>query len=155
MVSLLAVDVGLRTGLALYGQAGRLCWYRSRKLSKTVRLKRVSHRLLVETPDLAWLVLEGGGSLAELWQRQADRLGISVLPVCAEIWRKDFFYPRERSSGALAKRHACKLARRVITWSGAPGPTSLRHDTAEAILIGLWGVKELGWIEDLPEEIRK
>jgi hypothetical protein len=31
----------------------------------------------------------------------------------------------------------------------------LRHDTAEAILIGLWGVLEVGWLERLPDDLRR
>jgi hypothetical protein len=45
------------------------------------------------------------------------------------------------------------LARRVIAWSEARRPTSLRHDAAEAILTGLWGVLEVGWLDSLPEEL--
>ena len=44
-------------------------------------------------------------------------------------------------------------ARAVIEWSGAKRPTSLRHDAAEAILIGLWGALELGWLAELPQEL--
>ncbi|MBC8076709.1 MAG: hypothetical protein H7Y32_11595, partial [Chloroflexales bacterium] len=46
-------------------------------------------------------------------------------------------------------------ARRVIAWAGAPRPTSLRHDAAEAILIGLWGALEVGWLPALPPELRR
>jgi hypothetical protein len=42
----------------------------------------------------------------------------------------------------------------VIEWSGITRPTSLRHDAAEAILIGLWGVLEAGWLPALPPELR-
>ena len=35
---------------------------------------------------------------------------------------------------------------------GAAHPTSLRHDAAEAILIGLWGVLEVGWLDE-PSEV--
>jgi hypothetical protein len=41
----------------------------------------------------------------------------------------------------------------VIEWSGAARPTSLRHDAAEAILIGLWGLLEAGWMGRLPDEL--
>ena len=34
-------------------------------------------------------------------------------------------------------------------------PTALRHDTAEAILLGLWAVVELGWLERIPPEVRR
>ena len=55
--------------------------------------------------------------------------------------------PRQR---AEAKRWADAGARRVIEWSGAPRPTSLRHDAAEAILVGLHAVLELGWLARSP-----
>ena len=39
--------------------------------------------------------------------------------------------------------------------SGAARPTSLRHDTAESILIGMWGLLAVGWLDRLPPAIRK
>jgi hypothetical protein len=53
----------------------------------------------------------------------------------------------------LAKSTADDMARRVIEWCGAARPTSLRHDAAEAILIGLWGVLEAGWLDRVPESL--
>ncbi|MBU0753897.1 MAG: hypothetical protein KJ645_02070, partial [Planctomycetes bacterium] len=83
MGMLLAVDVGLRTGLALYNSDGKLQWYRSRKLSNTAKLKRISYLAFNEIPDLEWLVLEGGGPLAGVWRHEALRRGLRVLPTCA------------------------------------------------------------------------
>ena len=96
------------------------------------------------------LVVEGGGALARAWADEAVRAGIDIKWVSAETWRSAFLYPREQRSGEVAKRAADELARRVIEWSGARRPTSLRHDAAEAILIGLWGVLQLGWLPALP-----
>jgi hypothetical protein len=153
MSSLLAVDLGLRTGLALYGQTGKLLWYRSRNFGSTAHLRRGVRAFLDELPELAWLVLEGGGNLAEIWQREAERRRLPVWQVSAEQWRPRLLLPRHQRRGSQAKRHADELARRVIEWSEAARPTSLRHDAAEAILIGLWGVLELGWLEELPPTI--
>ena len=72
----------------------------------------------------------------------------------AEDWRRVLLYPRQQRSGQQAKQTADEIARRIIDWSGAPRPTALRHDTAEAILIGLWGVLEIGWLDNLPSEVR-
>ena len=44
--SLLAVDLGLKTGLALYGEDGKLRWYRSKNFGTTARLKRAVYSLL-------------------------------------------------------------------------------------------------------------
>ena len=45
------------------------------------------------------------------------------------------------------------VAKKVIGWSGAKRPTSLRHDAAEAILAGLWGMLKIGWLKEIPREI--
>ena len=150
MTTLLAVDLGLRAGFALYGDDGRLRWYRSQNFGALPRLRRAAHSILYDLSDLQWLVLEGGGPLAESWQKEADRRTIPVLQTSAEVWRQTLLYPRQQRTGVDAKQHADRLARAVIEWSGAPRPTSLRHDAAEAILIGLWGVLQVGWLTEIP-----
>lgn len=155
MSSLLAVDLGVRTGLALYGGDGRLIWYRSQNFGTAARLRRAVPGTLNALTPPGWLLLEGGGRLADIWERAATRSRIPVQRITAETWRRRLLLPREQRSGTGAKQSADELARRVIGWSGAPRPTSLRHDAAEAILIGLWGVLELGWMEGVPPEIRR
>jgi hypothetical protein len=151
---LLAVDLGLRAGLARFGGDGRLLSYRSHNFGSLARLRRGAPALLAEGGGLTHLVVEGGGDIAEVWLRAAERRGLAVLQIGAEAWRERLLYPREQRSGEQAKQHADELARRVIAWSGAPRPTSLRHDAAEAILIGLWAALELGWLERVPPELR-
>jgi hypothetical protein len=154
-LALLAVDVGLKTGLALYGQDGRLRWYRSHNFGATARLRRGVRGILDNLPQLAWLLLEGGGTLADIWWREAERRHIPVRRVSAEMWRQCLLYPREQRTGMQAKDSATSLARRVIAWSHARRPTSLRDDAAEAILVGLWGVLEIQWLQQLPDELRR
>jgi hypothetical protein len=155
MKLLLAVDLGLRTGLALYGKDGKLIWYRSHNFGTTDRLRRAAHRILNEIPGLSTIVIEGGGNLAVVWEKEARERDVLFFQVGAEAWRELFLFPRERRTGQDAKKHAGELARRIIEWSGAARPTSLRHDAAEAILIGLWGVVRLGWMTVIPEVIRR
>ena len=150
--TLLAVDLGLRAGLALYGNDGRLRWYRSHNFGNMTRLKRGVYTILQEIPTLRWLVLEGGGPLALIWRKEAERRGIGVIGVSAEQWRAVLLSARQQRSGVAAKESADTLARTLIDWSGADRPTALRHDAAEAILIGLWGVIEVDWlpVDDTP-----
>ena len=155
MSILLAVDLGVKTGLALYGQNGRLLWYRSQNFGSAERLRRGVRGVLDTVPHLAWLVLEGGGPLADIWIHAATRRHIPIRQISAEAWRRQFLYAREQRSGVQAKESATELARRVITWSGARRPTSLRDDAAEAILIGLWGTLAVGWLAHLPEAVRR
>lgn len=51
-MSLLAVDLGLRTGLALYGADGRLRWYRSQNYGSAERLRRAVYAELNAMPEL-------------------------------------------------------------------------------------------------------
>ena len=147
---LLAVDLGLKTGLALYGEDGKLRWYRSKNFGTAARLKRAVYGILKEIPGLAMLVIEGGGGLAEIWEHEAQKQGIAVRRIMAEDWRKTILFSREQRTGSMAKERAAQLADAVIAWSGLRRPTAPRHDAAEAILIGLWGVIEQGWLGGLP-----
>ena len=150
MAALLAVDLGVRTGFACFGEDGRLRWYRSQNFGAAARLRRAIPGLLANPDDLARVVIEGGGPLAEAWRVEAGRRGVLFQRVSAEEWRSLFLLPREQQSGPAAKAVAGRLARRVIEWSGAPRPTSLRHDAAEAILVGLWGTLSAGWLRAVP-----
>ncbi len=152
---LLAIDAGLRAGLAVYSRAGILEEYRSTNFGSLPRLKRGIYGVMSAIPGLDRLVVEGGGGgFAEPWLKEASRRDCVARTVDAGAWRERLLRPRDRRTGAAAKEQAEVLARRVIAWSGAARPTSLRHDAAEAILIGLWAVLEWGWLPELPEELR-
>lgn len=155
MPSLLAVDLGLKTGLALFADTGKLIWYRSHNFGTAERLRRGVPGILEGIPDLAALVIEGGGNLATVWEKEAERRGIVFFRIDAGDWRQMFLYSREQRSGPEAKKHAGELARKVIAWAEASRPTSLRHDAAEAIMIGLWGLLRMGWLAALPKELQR
>jgi hypothetical protein len=155
MGPLLAIDLGIKTGLALYGPDGQLCWYRSKNYGTAAALRRGANTLLNSIPDLSFMILEGGGPLAAIWEREAARREIPVKQITAEQWRHKLLYPREQHTGLQAKHYADDLARRIISWSGISRPASLRHDTAEAILIGFWAVLDAGWLGEVPRELRR
>ena len=140
-VRLLAIDLGLRCGWAAFGDAGRLLGYGSRHYGNRAALRKAIPQILGAYPRLATLVVEGGGELYIPWQKEATRRGIAVVQVASEEWRKSLLKPCERGSGVDAKAAADGLARDVIERFGAKRPTSLRHDAAEAILVGVWAFK--------------
>ena len=154
-MSLLAVDLGLRTGIALFSKDGKLQWYRSRNFGTKARLKKAAASILKEAGPIEVLVIEGGGDMEIPWIGEANRRRIEVIQLHAHAWRKHLLLSRHQRNGLDAKKHADKLARQIISWSGAKTPTSLRHDAAEAICIGLWGVKEMGWIAELPKGLKR
>jgi len=148
---LLAVDLGLRTGLAVYGPDGRLKSYRSKHFASNSELRRGVGGIVSECPPLAWIWLEGGGDLAVIWEKQARYRGISYHQLQADEWRRGLMLPRQQRSGDIAKREADGMARRVIEWSGAPRPKGrLKHDAAEAILVGLHGALKVALLDRLP-----
>jgi hypothetical protein len=153
--TLLAVDLGLRTGMALYGHKSGLMWYRSRNFGTRQRLRKAVFSLLNEIENLQHIVIEGGGELLTIWQKEADRRNINLAVVDAAMWRSPLLYPREQTTGTRAKNSADSLARRTIEWSGAARPTSLRHDAAEAIVIGLWYMLEIGWLHEEPPFLQR
>ena len=153
---LLAVDLGLKTGFALYGRDGRLISYRSQNLGTRARLRKAAGSVLSEHRDAERLVLEGGGDIAEIWKRAAERAGRRARVIDAHVWRRQLLLPREQRRGFQAKEAADGLARAVIEWSGAKRPKGkLRHDAAEAIGVGLWGVLDAGWLLSVPDEVAR
>mgnify|MGYP003313472119 CR=1 FL=1 len=148
---LLAVDLGLRTGLALYGPDGRLVSYRSKHFSSNAELRRGAASIIDGHPGLGWSWLEGGGYLGVIWEKHASFRDIRFNQIQAEDWRRGLMLPRQQRSGDRAKREADGLARKIIDWSGAPKPRgALKHDAAEAILIGLHGALRVGLLERPP-----
>lgn len=155
MAQLLAIDLGLRCGLASFSDAGRLLWYRSQHFRNMEAYKRSAFRILQEVDDLAYIVLEGDAHFAEIWSRLASKKGAVSLRVSAETWRECLLLPREQRSGREAKSFATQFALDAIDALDAPKPTSLRHDAAEAICIGVWGLLEVGWLLDLPRALSR
>lgn len=148
-LNLLAVDLGLRSGLALYGNDGQLRWYRSHNFGTRTRLRRAAYSILNEVTPLAYLIMEGSGPYATIWRKEAERRSISVIQVSAETWRPDLLLAREQRTGAVAKAHAERIAMLLIQAAALPPPKSLDHNAAEAILIGHWGVRQVGWSDSL------
>lgn len=148
---LLAVDLGLRTGLAVFGRDGKLIWYRSRNYGNKTRLRKAARSVIEEAGTVHVVAIEGGGDIAQPWVHEIERRGLDLIQVQAESWRKDLLLSRHQRNGPQAKKNADTLARKIIDWSGAKKPTSLRHDAAEAICFGLWAVRENGWLARFPQ----
>lgn len=149
--SFVGVDLGLATAFSVYDRDGRLTGVRSRRFGSKDALRAAAGAILDEIPHVHSVIIEGGGDLAESWQRAAVHRGIHLRIVQASEWRRMFLYERERRDGAQAKTHAVKLAAQVIEWSATKGVTAqLGHDAAEAVLVGLFGVVEAGWLKDPP-----
>lgn len=149
-VHLLAIDVGVRSGLALYNDLGKLVWYRSHNFGSPARLRRAIYTILRNLPQVTHLICEGGGPLTQFWLNEAKKRGIKVHSIHAAQWRNDMLYYRQMRNGVEAKQHAMEKAQRIIRWSDIPPSKTMMHDAAEAILIGLWECHRLQWIKQFP-----
>lgn len=153
--SLLAVDAGLRCGLALFDlTTGRLRWFRSHNFGSAPRLRRASVALINEIPDLVACVIEGGGMIADPWIKALAFRRIECHQISAEKWRAGMLLSRQRRSGLDAKKAALTSARNSIAQASDKRAKSLTDDTAEAILIGEWAL--LNFVDLFPTiDIRK
>jgi len=149
MELLLAVDLGVKTGLSLYSSDGRLLWFRSHNFGNASRLRKAVPKFLSEDEELRYLVVEGGGPLAKIWTLEAERRNLEVVGVMAEEWRRIMMFDREQRKGTIAKSNALVYAYRVIDKLADHKATSLNYDAAESILIGLWGMMKVGWIKEV------
>lgn len=153
---LLAIDLGLRVGLATFHRedAGwRLLRYRSSHFGSMAALRKGARGVLRDEGWPAWLVLEGDARLAHPWIQACPTSGVHTRVVSAESWRRDLLLPREQRSGARAKEAADREARRHILASGLESPTHLRHDAAEAIVLGVWATLRTNdgkWVARVP-----
>ncbi len=137
---ILAVDLGLRAGLAWFDATGRLLRARSTHFANRTVLRRALPGIWSEVPGVTAVVLEGGGSLADIWLRSAERLGIPATLIKAEEWRRDVLLPSQQGDGKLAKELACRKAAELARASGCTPATAIVDDAAEAIVFGDWFV---------------
>ena len=146
MNKLLAIDLGVKTGLALYNQDCKLEWYRSKNFGSKNSLNKALYSLLKTVENLEFLIIEGGGDLFTIWEKQAKKQGIKVIQIQAHVWRKELLLQREQRNGQQAKRYAIQIANEVIKHTSGKKATSLSDDAAEAILTGYWALSEVNWL---------
>lgn len=152
--NLLAVDLGVKTGMAIFTSEGKLLWYGSRNYGSKNSLRSDIPRLLQQYGPLRRLVLEGGGALYEVWQREAQREQIPVTAFHADYWREMFFGSGYLMHTDKAKVKAVEMAERVINQLGVYKFSTPVHHAAEAILAGLCFLYEEGLV-NFPTEIQR
>ena len=146
MSTLLAIDLGVRTGWACYTDKGQLYDFGSHNYGSAGRLKKAVYPFLMSFDNLEYLVIEGGGKLIKYWKNAAIQHGIIVMQTHAHVWRKELFLRKKITHSNQMKKHAGNEARAIIEQSELSQPKNLRHDASEAILTGYWACYKIGWI---------
>ena len=106
--------------------------------------------MLKRLPQASYLYIEGGGPLLKAWQKPTFKSLHECTQVHAQQWRIDVLKVSNIHdlSGHEAKKKAIKQASKVIKYASGKGHHTLRHDSAEAILLGWWGLWQLGHLSD-------
>ena len=93
-MSLLAVDLGLKTGLALFSKEGKLQWYRSRNFGTKARLRKAAASVIKEAGTVEVLVIEGGGTMENSLDRRGQaKRNCSVAIACTCLAKTSFTLP--------------------------------------------------------------
>lgn len=154
MEFLLSVDLGVKTGLALFSSDGRLLWHRSQNFGNKTRLRKAIPWIVSLEENITYIVIEGGGPLLKLWDAYLEKRNIEVLHIMAEEWRRALLLSREQRKGAQAKENAVRYAGIIIQKISNQKTLVTNNNAAEAILIGTWAMEKLGWINSAAALLR-
>ncbi len=138
--------MGIRSGFALYSSKKGLMWYRSHNFGSRSRLRKGIYTILQSISHLRWVVIEGSRDIGKLWKKKVEAMGLKLIWVSSDEWR-NMLLPHPHLTGYALKEEAISTALRVIHFFQLSPPKRLNHNAAEAILIGLWGVIDVGWME--------
>ena len=162
---LLAVDLGLRTGVSMFDDSGRLLRYEYFHFDSAEKLQEMAEILLKEWElevntrvntvesgnmfKLTHIAIEGADPpLAEAWRRASNGL-MALLFVKPEEWRGDLLTKEEMFSGESSKAASRRMAQQIIAEYGETNVQpclDIQTDMAESLLLGLHVARRLGWV---------
>lgn len=169
---LVAIDLGLRMGVSVYTDEGKLLRYEQMKFGDADELRAHAPILLesledfadsIEEGEKAWSIthvaIEGGDvALLDVWRSsikpdpaKADLRGgrgATLITVRPEEWRANMLTVKEKKSGRDAKAAARLIARQVVDDFGVmeKHQGKFKTDSAEAVTLGYYLARRMGWI---------
>ena len=170
---LLAVDLGLRSGVSMYNSQGQLLRYEQFHFDRET-LPQVARDIVedweFECNDssdkaneatrkpfrITHIAIEGGDPVfREAWAE--TRGDVSVLSVPPEEWRAGLLTKKERKSGKDAKAAARLIARQVVSEFGTMDlhDGKFKTDVAESVVLGMYVARKLGWISTQGPVVRR
>ena len=175
---LMAVDLGLKSGIAVYDENGQILHVENVRFIDPTQLEEGLQRL-IEPWQVSHVVIEGEDrKLYNIWKKTIERMfgggrneedeeeeeeeeeddmqpSVLVSRVIAEDWRRLLLTSKERRSARLAKQAASLIARQIVKKSPRLQDIGMTTDAAEAVLIGHYAVRVLGWANnDSPAVLR-
>jgi len=159
---LMAVDLGLRTGFALFNDRGELVHYENIVYENAESLRDGAETFMREWEDklsksnpsrITHISIEGAdAALRDIWRELCGGNAHQKLTfVRPEEWRADLLSSKEKTSGGSSKEAARLVARQVVAdCSGKLHEGKFQTDVAEAVLVGYHVCRRLGWIQREP-----
>jgi hypothetical protein len=162
---LMAVDLGLKSGVSLFSYQGKLIRYEQFHFDRVTLQDDITKLIQEWEQDAARMIpnsdgrpfkvshiaIEGGDTnLLGIWERAAP--DYPLLRVRPEEWRAELLTEKENHDGASAKAASRLIARQVVQDYGIMEQHTgkFQTDVAESVLLGLFVARRLGWIDRQP-----
>eukprot|EP00549_Striatella_unipunctata_P016234 CAMPEP_0118691036 /NCGR_PEP_ID=MMETSP0800-20121206/10454_1 /TAXON_ID=210618 ORGANISM="Striatella unipunctata, Strain CCMP2910" /NCGR_SAMPLE_ID=MMETSP0800 /ASSEMBLY_ACC=CAM_ASM_000638 /LENGTH=195 /DNA_ID=CAMNT_0006588765 /DNA_START=8 /DNA_END=595 /DNA_ORIENTATION=- len=133
--NLLAVDLGMKAGAAVFDRSGAVLTVESHELIKNYTIGHV--------------VIEGADrQLFAHWKTAIEEASSSIklARIVASEWREDFLTKKEKKVTTKAKKAAALIARQILKDSGYK-KKKLSSDASEALCIGRYAIRALKWVD--------
>ena len=156
--ALLSVDLGLRSGFAIYDNEGTLTTAFGRRFESQSNIDASINEVLVDVTrnySITHYVLEGDNVLQKAWREAiatfigTEQTTVEIITVSPAEWRAQMLMKKEAESGSSAKAAARLIARQIMWRAGLVDEYSTKPmdtDVAEAILIGYYATRtKLNW----------
>ncbi|KAG7344488.1 calcineurin-like phosphoesterase [Nitzschia inconspicua] len=154
---LMAVDLGLKSGISLFNSQGNLVRYEQFQFHRDTleqKIPSIIEQWEQQAGDgwkVTHIAIEGGDTaLLAMWERVTP--DISTLRVRPEEWRSELLTAKENKNGASAKAASRLIARQMVQDFGTMEHHTgkFQTDVAEAVLLGTHVARRLGWIQRDP-----
>ena len=153
---LLAVDLGLRTGTAIFDSKGSVLAIESYRFNDHDSLDRGLTEIL-STHAITHVVIEGEDrKLYYIWRKAIENFeGIQLARVVADDWRRMLLLKKEMRDARKAKSAAGLIAKQILKNNEKLQGKKLSADAAEALLVGLYAVRVLGWVKTKEPPVKR
>ena len=149
---LLAVDLGLRTATAVLDGTGQVLQVDDWRFTDLPQLESALDGIL-RNHTITHVVVEGEDvKVLRIWKKAVEKYApnLPFARVVAEDWRSSLLLPKERKNKQVAKDAAVLIAKQFWNKKVVPNhhcSNKLTKDAAEAILVGQYAVRVLGWAQ--------
>jgi len=155
---LLAVDLGLRTATVVLDGKGELLDVHDWRFTDHPQLEGALQGILCNH-SITHVVVEGSDvKLVRIWRKAVEKYSpdLPFARVVAEDWRDALLLPKERKNKQSAKDAAVLIAKQF--WNKKlehESKAKLTKDAAEAILVGQYAIRVLGWVDSTPSPVKR